>query len=253
MDDNTGMNNPIFNIIQNPNPQNNNNNQINDMYDNPIFRILQNPIIQNNINNPLNMNNNQNNIRMNQDMNEKLEISPADIYNINEANNIKELLICPICLNILISPVQCNKCNKCFCKSCIDIYRDSNTKCPFRCVNPLYLENKFVNNVLSILKFKCKNRCGKIINYEDLEKHYEEECEKIDFKTKYKELLKKYKELKMQMQTQLNPVLPINPMQPINPMMHPLNRAMQPLNPAIQPLNLMILSSNQMIRHNNNN
>lgn len=210
-DDYTGLNNPIFGIMQNPNFQNNNNNQMNNMYNNPILNMT-----HNNIRNPMmnmNMYNNQNNIRMNQDMNEKLEISPADIYNIDEANNIKELLICPICLNILISPVQCNKCNKCFCKSCIDIYRHTNTKCPFRCMNPLYLENKFVNNVLSILKFKCKNKCGKIINYQDLEKHYEEECDKIDFKTKYKELLKKYKELKKHIQ----------PSQPLNPMMQPIN------------------------------
>ena len=128
--------------------------------------------------------------------NQKLEISPDDIFNINEEINLKELLKCPICLNILISPVQCNKCNKCFCKLCIENYNDSKNKCPFRCINPVYLGNKFVNNVLSILKIKCKNGCGKIINYEDLEKHYEEDCDKLDFKTKYKELLKKYKELK---------------------------------------------------------
>ena len=56
--------------------------------------------------------------------------------------------------------------------------------------------NKFVKNVLSILKFKCRNGCDKIIKYDELEKHYEEECEKIDYKAKYKALLKKYKELK---------------------------------------------------------
>ena len=246
MEDNTGMNNPIFNIIiQNPNPQNNNDNQMNNSFNNPIFNIMQNRMIQNNINNSMmnmNMNNNQNNIRMNQDMNEKLEISSADIYNIDETNNIKELLICPICLNILISPVQCNKCNKCFCKSCIDIYRDSEIKCPFRCVNPLYLENKFVNNVLSILKFKCKNNCGKIINYDDLEKHYEEECDKIDFKKKYKELLKRYKELEKRIQSSQQ-----------LPMMQPQNPIMQPQNPIMQPLNPMMLSANLMIRHNDNN
>ena len=126
----------------------------------------------------------------------KLEISPDDIYNKTEAENIKELLKCPICLNILMTPVQCDKCNKCFCKLCIEQYQDYKTKCPFRCENPLYLENKFVKNVLSILKFRCKNGCDKIINYDDLEKHYEEECEKIDFKKKYEELLKNHNKLK---------------------------------------------------------
>ena len=125
----------------------------------------------------------------------KPEVSFDDIDNKSEAEKMKDLLTCPICLNILISPVQCNKCNKCFCKICIDNYATSKSVCPFRCQNPLYNPNKFVENVLAILKFKCTNGCGKIINYEDLQKHYEEDCDKIDYKTKYKELLKKYKEL----------------------------------------------------------
>ena len=128
--------------------------------------------------------------------NEKLTISFEDIYNKNEAINLKDSISCPICFNILISPVQCSICNKCFCKQCIEKYENSKNTCPFRCINPKYNENKFVNNILSILKFKCKNGCGKLISYDNLEKHYDEDCDKIDFKTKYKELLKKYKDLK---------------------------------------------------------
>jgi len=127
---------------------------------------------------------------------DKIEVSFEDIYNKTETSNMKDLLTCPICLNILMSPVQCNKCNKCFCKICIDNYTNSKSKCPFRCDNPLYNQNKFVENVLAILKFKCKNGCDKIIKYEDLQKHYQEDCDKIDYKAKYKELLKKYKEMK---------------------------------------------------------
>ena len=59
-----------------------------------------------------------------------------------------------------------------------------------------FLLISLLNNVLSILKFKCKNGCNEIINYDNLEKHYEEDCDKIDFKTKYKELLIKYNALK---------------------------------------------------------
>ena len=151
--------------------------------------------IRNVNNNPFVYNNNINN-QIIVDNNEKLEISPEDIYNRNEVENMEDLITCPICLNILFSPVQCNICNKCFCKICIKNYNDSRKNCPFRCINPKYLENKFVNNVLSILKFKCKNGCNQIINYDNLEKHYEENCDKIDFKTKYKELLIKYNALK---------------------------------------------------------
>ena len=131
-----------------------------------------------------------------EDVDDKLDISLDDIYNTNEVQNMKELIKCPICLNVLMSPVQCNKCNNCFCKLCINTYEDSKIKCPFRCEYPIYQENKFVKNVLSILKFKCKNGCSEIIKYEDLEKHYEEDCKKIDFKKKYKELKKEYDKVK---------------------------------------------------------
>ena len=171
---------------------------------------------------------------------DKIEVSFEDIYNKNETANMKDLLTCPICLNILMFPVQCNKCNKCFCKMCIDNYANSKSICPFRCDNPLYNPNKFVENVLAILQFKCKNGCDKIIKYEELQKHYQEDCDKIDFKAKYKELLKKYKELKNKnnINNPFNNARPINypppfqiypnqnqflPQPPFHPVVYPYN------------------------------
>ena len=188
-EDDVGLENPIFRLL-NENSNNNNNIGINN-----------NNIVLNN--NP----NINNIIILNNESEDKLEISPEDLYNKKDYENMKDLITCPICLNILFNPVQCNICNKCFCKLCIYSYKDSRIKCPFRCENPKYLENKFVNNVLAILKFKCKNGCEQIINYENLEKHYEEDCDKIDFKTKYKELLKKYKALKNLNNRNNNPFL----------------------------------------------
>ena len=156
---------------------------------------------------------------------DKIEVSFEDIYNKNETANMKDLLTCPICLNILMFPVQCNKCNKCFCKICIDNYANSKSICPFRCDNPLYNPNKFVENVLAILQFKCKNGCDKIIKYEELQKHYQEDCDKIDFKAKYKELLKKYKELKNKnnINNPFNNARPINYPPPFHPVVYPYN------------------------------
>ena len=174
----------------NRNSQNiNNMNILNNVIPNQQINNQEHPIP----NNPPNDINNNNVIPV--EDKKKIEISPDDIYNKNEVENMLELLKCSICLNILLAPVQCNKCNNCFCKLCIEHYQDSKIKCPFRCENPSYLENKFVKNVLSILKFKCKNGCDKIIKYDDPEKHYEEDCEKIDYKAKYEELLKKHKKL----------------------------------------------------------
>ena len=177
------MENPIFRImrmesmVNNNNNGNNNNMNMNNMNMNigmqppPMMNQFQ-PMGMNLPNN----NNIINNNALQEEEKERIELSPDDIYNKNEVENMLELLKCPICLNILMTPVQCNKCNNCFCKLCIDHYQDSKIKCPFRCENPAYLENKFVKNVLSILKFKCKNGCDKIIKYEELEKHYEEDC-----------------------------------------------------------------------------
>ena len=114
-------------------------------------------------------------------------ISPDDIYNRNSTEIILPLLICQICHQILNFPVQCEKCNQCFCELCIKKYKNL---CPYRCNRPNFKSNKFVNNVLSTLKFKCKYGCGKIIDYDDLGKHYDEDCDKVDFKKKYKDLKK---------------------------------------------------------------
>ena len=171
---------------------------------------------------------------------DKIEVSFEDIYNKNETANMKDLLTCPICLNILMFPVQCNKCNKCFCKMCIDNYANSKSICPFRCDNPLYNPNKFVENVLAILQFKCKNGCDKIIKYEELQKHYQEDCDKIDFKAKYKELLKKYKELKNKnnINNPFNNARPINYPPPfqINPHQNPFLPP-PPFHPVVYPYN----------------
>ena len=171
---------------------------------------------------------------------DKIEVSFEDIYNKNETANMKDLLTCPICLNILMFPVQCNKCNKCFCKMCIDNYANSKSICPFKCDNPLYNPNKFVENVLAILQFKCKNGCDKIIKYEELQKHYQEDCDKIDFKAKYKELLKKYKELKNKnnINNPFNNARPINYPPPfqINQNQNPFLRP-PPFHPVVYPYN----------------
>ena len=123
----------------------------------------------------------------------EFQISPDDIYNQYESQNIIPLLICQICFQVLNSPVQCQKCDNCFCELCIQ----KNKKCcPYRCYNPNFKKNKFVNNVLATLKFKCKNGCKKIISYDELEKHYDEDCDNVDYKAKFKKLNRIYKDVK---------------------------------------------------------
>ena len=54
-----------------------------------------------------------------------------------------------------------------------------------------------VKNILSNLKFKCKNGCDIQIPYNDLREHYEEKCPILDFKPKYESLLSQFNKLKI--------------------------------------------------------
>ena len=58
-----------------------------------------------------------------------------------------------------------------------------------------------VKNILSNLKFKCKNGCDIQIPYNDLREHYEEKCPKLDFKPKYESLLSQFNKLKIEFDT----------------------------------------------------
>ena len=123
----------------------------------------------------------------------ELAISPDDITNKGSCETILNLLICQVCFHIIVSPVQCEKCDQCFCEYCI---KRNKNNCPYKCSSTNFKKNRFVNNILSTLKFKCSNGCGKIIDYDNLGKHYDEECEKIDFKKKYLDLKKRLEKAK---------------------------------------------------------
>ena len=84
-------------------------------------------------------------------------------------NKNVEDLICPICLNILINPINCSdkKNSHSFCKKCINKYLKEKNKCPI-CKNFFeYKINKEINNLLYNLSFNClfKNeRCNYIMS-----------------------------------------------------------------------------------------
>lgn len=90
---------------------------------------------------------------------------------------------------------MCTKCQNSFCSKCIDNWNKKSKDCPFKCNNPQYTICRIINNLLSKLNFKCKNKCGKLIPFDRLNIHYEIECEKIDLKEKNKTLLIKYNQI----------------------------------------------------------
>ena len=62
------------------------------------------------------------------------------------------------------------KCQKAFCKKCVDDWSKKDDKCPNRCVNPNYQKSIGKNDILSKLKFKC-HKCNNIVYYNNMQKH----------------------------------------------------------------------------------
>ena len=84
----------------------------------------------------------------------------------------KDLVICPICHNILINPMMCMICQKAYCKKCVNEWSKNDEECPTRCKNPNYQKSVEKNNMLSKLKFKCE-KCGEKVIFDYVEKHME--------------------------------------------------------------------------------
>jgi len=113
---------------------------------------------------------------------------------------IEKDITCPICQGVINDPFFCDKCQNNFCKKCIKKWRDNNPKCPFRCISPEYIQNKFLTRIFSeLLKFRCQKGCDKIISYNDMNTHYEN-CEKENFKEKYYESATQVEILKVQVE-----------------------------------------------------
>merc|ERR1712136_440739 len=109
-------------------------------------------------------------------------------YRDNEA--FLEEIECPICLDILNSPVLIQQCQHRFCQNCLvdKIKKCPTCRIPFSHKKDLRSDRNTKNLILKLL-FKCENtKCDIILQLEDLLKHsqlcnYNEVvCEKCDAK-----------------------------------------------------------------------
>lgn len=122
------------------------------------------------------------------------------LVNQNKFEGIEKDITCSICQGILNVPFFCDKCQNNFCKICIEKYKKTNIKCPFRCDNPEYIYNRFLNKILSeLLKIKCEKGCDEIISYKDVNNH-NLNCVKEDFKEKYYDMATQVEILKVQVE-----------------------------------------------------
>ena len=98
----------------------------------------------------------------------------------NEENIIKDetyrslgkSLICPICIDIIIEPMKCEKCNNIYCKTCLESWSRVDKRCPNRCKNPNYKKSPEKEELFSQLRhyyLKCGTEKNNIKLY-DLER-----------------------------------------------------------------------------------
>ena len=122
------------------------------------------------------------------------------LVNQKKFDGIEKDITCPICQGILNDPVFCSICQNNFCSNCISKWKEVNSKCPYRCVDPGYTSNRFLKKIFSeLLKFKCEKGCKEIIPYNEVENH-SLNCEKENFKEKYLESATQIEILKVQME-----------------------------------------------------
>ena len=105
-------------------------------------------------------------------------ITADRIVNIESLQLIEDLLKCPICLNFLKNPYECELCGGLFCEDCIQIWLKAKEKCPMRC-SELKIKRADINSrkLLNKIILKCQNYpdCNFQANYYDLFIH-EEKC-----------------------------------------------------------------------------
>ncbi|MCQ2818229.1 MAG: hypothetical protein MJ252_13260 [archaeon] len=100
-------------------------------------------------------------------------IRTEEIINIDFFKEIKEAIICNNCSHLKMELFECPLNQLIFCNECIEKHKTICTKC--REKKPKG-PNRIVKNLLSKLKFKCRNNCGEEFKFEDLKEHYLSKC-----------------------------------------------------------------------------
>jgi carboxypeptidase C (cathepsin A) len=87
----------------------------------------------------------------------------------------KDSVTCPLCKSILIDPYICLKCQKAYCKQCLDKWKENNKTCPNNCNEPEYTKCLGKKDILSKFKFICVG-CENEIEYNNAENHHNTCC-----------------------------------------------------------------------------
>lgn len=123
-------------------------------------------------------------------------IDSDSLVNKEDYKSFEHMYICSICNGIIIDPMQCQKCENCFCNECISSWEKKSTTCPFNCEKFVVKSSKIMKTLLSKMLFNCPNGCYEKIQYQDYTNHPINTCSKIDLKKRYEQLMTQLSELK---------------------------------------------------------
>ena len=117
------------------------------------------------------------------------------ISNYDEYKLLLDEMICPICLKVLLDPIECDKCQAIICDNCYFILKSADKNCFNEGCKGKYIKaNKFVREILNNLNIKCCG-CGKDnIRYADYLTHIQA-CESYLSNPILKKLAMKIKKL----------------------------------------------------------
>ena len=94
------------------------------------------------------------------------------ISNYDEYKLLLDEMICPICLKVLLDPIECNACQAIICENCYFILKSAEKNCFNEGCKGTYIKaNKFVREILSNLSIKCYGCEKDKIRYSDYLKH----------------------------------------------------------------------------------
>ena len=78
------------------------------------------------------------------------------ISNYDEYKLLLDEMICPICLKVLLDPIECDKCQAIICENCYFILKAADKNCFNEGCKGKYIKaNKFVREILNNLNIKC--------------------------------------------------------------------------------------------------
>jgi hypothetical protein len=99
------------------------------------------------------------------------------ISNYSSYMEILESMLCCVCMNVVLNPVECTLCETIICEDCLVIIQIAGKNCvTSKCNGKIEKANKFVREVLSNLLINCEYCHQQKILYKDFSNHLDKLC-----------------------------------------------------------------------------